>query len=218
MGAAGLTVRPFAVHPEQRLNASFQRGLDSFVFILGAAMLGLAAETNEPVTATMFVWRGDELMRQGLYNQAITQYTRAIELQPDFAEAYNNRGYAAFSKYDGSDPLADLNRALELRSNFPHAYNTRGCSHMARGQTELALADFNRAIALQPDYPRALRNRANVLLKKGRFREAFADIERAGGHPWKAIGVLAGIGLLVLVLVTWLLRGQLRRKGASGPE
>ena len=127
------------------------------------------------------------------YDEAIAQHTKAIELRPDFAEAYNNRGYAVYSKYDGSDPLADLNRAIELRPNFAHAYNTCGCIYMTRGQADLANADFGRAIALQPDYPRAYRNRANVLMKQGRVREAFADFERAGINPWKVAGILRSI-------------------------
>ena len=155
-------------------------------------------------------------MGKGKYIEAITLYTKAIELRPDFAEAYNNRGYAAYSKYDGSDPLVDLNRAIELRPNFPHAYNTRGCIYMARGQADLAIADFGRAIALQPDYPRAFRNRANLLMRKGRVREAFADFERAGINPWRVVGILGSILLAFLTLGAWLLRRILRRKGASG--
>src|SRR5262245_45776300 len=155
-------------------------------------------------------------MGRGKYNEAIAQYTKAIELRPNFAEAYNNRGYAAYSKYDGSDPLADLNRAIELRPKFPHAYNTRGCVYMASGQTDLAIADFSEAVALQPDYPRAFRNRAIMLMKKGRLREAFADFGRSGINPWRAVAVLGILLLTFMALAAWLLRGililRLRRK------
>ena len=198
------------------MNWSFQIGLYSIVLTLCAATLGIAAETNQSDAAQILLSRGDELMRRREYNDAIAQYTKAIELRPDFADAYNNRGYAVYSKYDGSDPLADLNRAIELRPNFAHAYNTRGCIYMTRGQADLAIADFGRAIALQPDYPRAYRNRANVLMKKGHVREAFADFERAGINPWRVLGILGSILLAFLTLGAWLLRGILRRKRGSG--
>jgi len=198
------------------LNWSFQIGLCSIVLTFCAATLGNTAETNQSDAAQILLSRGDELMGRGEYNEAIAQYTKAIELRPDFAEAYNNRGYAVYSKYDGSDPLADLNRAIELRPNFAHAYNTRGCIYMARGQADLAIADFGRAIALQPDYSRAFRNRANVLMRKGRVREAFADFERAGINPWRVVGIVGSILLAFLIFGAWLLRRILRRKGASG--
>jgi len=198
------------------LNWSFQIGLCSMVLTFCAATLGIAAETNQSDAAQLLLSRGDELMGRREYDEAIAQYTKAIELRPDFAEAYNNRGYAVYSKYDGSDPLADLNRAIELRPNFAHAYNTRGCIYMARGQADLAIADFGRAIALQPDYQRAFRNRANVLMKKGRVREAFADFKRAGINPWRIAGIIGSIILAFSALGVWLLRSMLRRKGASG--
>src|SRR4051812_32163181 len=78
-------------------------------------------------TAKAWMDRGDAHLDAKEYDKAIVEYTRAIELKPDLAEAYNNRAYACYSKYDGTgNPLADLNRAIELRPDFAHAYNTRG--------------------------------------------------------------------------------------------
>jgi tetratricopeptide (TPR) repeat protein len=194
------------------LNRTFQLLLWVTLLAICGGTLGSGNETNSLVTAEIHLARGDELMRQKKYNEAIVQYSKAIELKPDFAEAYNNRGYATYSKYDGSDALEDLNRALLLRTNFPHAYNTRGCIHMAGGRTDLALADFNRAIELQPDYPRVFRNRASVLMKKGRFRAAFADFEAAGGNPWKVVGILAAVVAGLSALVALFVRAIRRAK------
>jgi tetratricopeptide (TPR) repeat protein len=158
------------------------------------------------------------------YDKAIGEYIRAIELNPDLAEAYNNRAYASYSKYDGTgNPLADLNRALELRPEFPHAYNTRGCVYMAGGQPDKAIADFNRAIQLQPDYPRAYRNRANAHLRKGHIGLAIADFERAGENPRRILlslliaaavilGALAAAARRVVVLGR-----QAKRKRSAEP-
>jgi tetratricopeptide (TPR) repeat protein len=151
--------------------------------------------------------RGNAHLDAKEYNKAIAEYTRAIELRPDFAEAYNNRAYATYSKYDGiGDPLTDLNRALELRPEFPHAYNTRGCVYMAAGEPDKALADFNRAIQVQPDYPRAYRNRANVQLRKGHIGLAIADFERAGGNPKRIILYLLVVTALILGALTMAAR------------
>jgi lipoprotein NlpI len=144
---------------------------------------------------------GDQHCAAQQFEHAVLEYTRAIELKPDFAEAYNNRAYATVRKNDGSgDPLADLDRALALRPEFPHAYNTRGCVHLAQGNVDQAIADFTRAIELKGDYPRAFRNRGNALLRKGEVRLAWADLERAGARPKRVLFWLGGIILLIVAL------------------
>lgn len=156
--------------------------------------------------------RGDGFFASREYDKAIVEYTRAIELKPDFAEAYNNRAYASYSKYDGTgDPVADLDRALSLRPDFAHAYNTRGCVYMAAGKPDKAIADFSRAVQLQPDYPRVYRNRASAYLRKGSISLAFADFERAGGNPKRLLlyvclilaAMLALAGAVAYRLLAW---------------
>ena len=168
--------------------------------------------------------RGNVYLDEKEYDKAIVEYTRAIELNPGLAEAYNNRAYASYSKYDGTgNPLADLNRALELRPEFPHAYNTRGCVYLAGGQPDKAIADFNRAIQLQPDYPRAYRNRANAQLRKGHIGLAIADFERAGENPKRIILYLliaaAAILGAVAAAARWVvaLSRKANRKGSAEP-
>lgn len=135
--------------------------------------------------------RGDQHCAAREFDQAIVEYTRAIELKPDFAEAYNNRAFAILSKHDGvGDPLPDLNRALSLRTNYARAFNNRGCVYLARGETEKALDDFSRAIELQPQYQRAYNNRGNARVRLGQIRLAIADLERAGKNPKRVIGFL----------------------------
>ena len=181
-----------------------------FIWMLAAVLIGVAAALADPDGVLVgrddpgiHLSRGNAHLRAKEYDKAIVEFTRAIELRPDFAEAYNNRAYATYCKYDGTgNPLADLNRALELRPEFPHAYNTRGCVYMAAGKPDKALADFNRAIELQPDYPRAYRNRANVQLKKGHIGLAIADFERAGGNPKRIILYLLVAAALVVGALT----------------
>ena len=40
--------------------------------------------------------RGNDHLNKGEYNQAISEFTKAIETNPGFTEAYNNRGWAYF--------------------------------------------------------------------------------------------------------------------------
>jgi len=54
-------------------------------------------------------------------------------LKPDYAEAYNDRGFAYYLKGNPERAIADYTRAIEPRPNYPKAYNSRGVVYMAHG-------------------------------------------------------------------------------------
>ena len=138
--------------------------------------------------------RGDALSEARDYTAAIAAYNIAIELKPDFAEAYNNRGFAYYLNKDAEHAIADFTRAIELRPNYPKAYNSRGVVYMSNGYgSSKAIADFDRAIALKPDFRYAYINRANARLARHPWL-ALRDFHQAGMHPERiAIGVAAGV-------------------------
>src|SRR6188768_1702942 len=75
-------------------------------------------------SAEVYLKRGEDLSGARQYDQAIADYTTAIQLKPDYAEAYNNRGFAYYLKGDAERAIADYTRAIALRPNYPKAYNS----------------------------------------------------------------------------------------------
>ena len=61
----------------------------SVIVLLAALVVATAVGCGG---ATGHYNKGDDLSRQGLYGQAIEQYDKPIQLNPDMALAYNNRG------------------------------------------------------------------------------------------------------------------------------
>ena len=57
---------------------------------------------------------------------SISEYRRAAELKPDFAEAYFSRGFAKKDKGDLDGAITDYTKAIELKPNYALAYNNRG--------------------------------------------------------------------------------------------
>ena len=55
--------------------------------------------------------------------QAIKDYSKAIEINPEFMYAYNNRGLAYESIGRISQAIADYKKALELNPNYETARN-----------------------------------------------------------------------------------------------
>jgi tetratricopeptide (TPR) repeat protein len=114
----------------------------------------------------------------GRDDQALADFNRALERNPEDASALAGRGetYWAMKRYDQA--LADLNRALELNPEDASALARRGETYQAMGCHEEALADFNRALELKPDHTWVLLWRFRTYEAMERYEEALADLNR----------------------------------------
>ena len=95
----------------------------------------------EPEDAHGFNERGSRYSRSGVYEKAIPDYTKAIELDDTFAEAYFNRGgsYYELGRFD--EAISDLTRAIELDPEDDRFYGWRSLAHLFNDQPDLAQAD-----------------------------------------------------------------------------
>ena len=64
--------------------------------------------------------------QSGNYPKAIEHYTQAIDVKPDYAEAYFGRGNAYDDLKDYRKAIADYTEAIKYKSNYVEAYNNRG--------------------------------------------------------------------------------------------
>ena len=82
------------------------------------------------------------------YEEAIEDFTRAIELDGNSLPAYNNRGivYAAQQEYDLA--MADFDTVLSKDGGYIATLNNRGVIHAVLGDYELAIADLEQAISV----------------------------------------------------------------------
>ena len=104
---------------------------------------------------------------------------QAIRLNPDFAEAYNNRGAAkdALRRYD--DAITDFDQAIRLKPDYAKAYSNRGAAKDALKQYEDAVTDYDEAIRLKPDLAEVYSNRGNAKIGLKQYRNAIADFDQA---------------------------------------
>lgn len=106
-------------------------------------------------TAADYLAQGDFDFDLGNYGAAIASYSRALELKPDFAEAYNNRAYAYMTVKKYEQALPDLDQALRLRPDYVNALMNRGDIYNYYYQIDRAraIADYDRVLELDPDAP-----------------------------------------------------------------
>jgi len=82
---------------------------------------------------------------------AVADYTSAIELDAQYAKAYNNRGNAYASLGDLQQALADYDQALELDDSLDLTYFNRGVINYKLGNYEAAIADLEMYLQLVPE-------------------------------------------------------------------
>src|SRR5262249_50613271 len=81
-------------------------------------------------------------------DEAITEFSKAIELNPKYAEAYYERGVAQVRKSQHDRAIADFTEVVRLEPNKRAAYLSRGRAYCDKAQYELAVKDFTEAIRL----------------------------------------------------------------------
>ena len=71
--------------------------------------------------------------------------SQAIELAPQNAYLYYDRGNAYVQCLDYQKAIEDYTRAIQLDANLAEAYYNRGLAHMALKHQELAISDLSKA-------------------------------------------------------------------------
>ncbi len=105
--------------------------------------------------------------------------TRAIELKPDFAEAYFARAGSKRSREDWKGALDDMAQAVKLDPKNAQAHYTLACYKQELGDYAGALEEFNNAFRLKPDAPWPLDSHARTEEALGNFKVAMADYMKA---------------------------------------
>ncbi|MBM3942335.1 MAG: tetratricopeptide repeat protein [SAR202 cluster bacterium] len=113
-----------------------------------------AQPPEEPKDAQGFNQRGNRYSRNGVYDQAIRDYTRAIELDADYAEALFNRGVSYYEIQRYEEAIADFSRAIALNPRNDSAYSRRSLAYLLTDQLDLAQADQDKCEELRGSSPK----------------------------------------------------------------
>ena len=134
---------------------------------------------NQPISPEAYqLWGAlKDAMRD--YEGAIVYFDAAIELNPDDAGAYINRGNAKAMLGQHTAAIIDFNTAIRLQPNDAEAYVNRGNAKANLERYIAAIIDFNAAIRLQPNNAEAYVNRGLAKANLGRYFAAIADYDIA---------------------------------------
>lgn len=151
--------------------------------------------------AQAYIERGESLSEEGRFLEAVDDFSAAIELEPDNADAYFLRGRAHYDyacqvviEVTGQttqdvallpdeavqhleQALADYTSAIELDPQNPKAYNNRANAYASLGNEESALDDYDSALELDSTLSLTYFNRGLLHYRAGNHDQAIADLE-----------------------------------------
>ena len=135
--------------------------------------------SEKELKAKIVFQHGNILKMLERLDMAIEAYSLAIDLKPDYAPAYNNRGIVYFGKDEVDKAIRDYTEAIKHQPDDAIAYNNRGNVYTKKGNLDSAISDYDTAIEIQPDDAKAYNNRGNAYVAKDEVDKAIRDFTEA---------------------------------------
>ena len=101
---------------------------------------------------------GNALREQDKLQEAIQSFNKALTIDPNYVEAYDNIGVSLREQGKLQESIQAHDKALSIKPNYASAYNNMGVALAEQGKLEEALACYNTALSLKPDFAEAARN------------------------------------------------------------
>jgi tetratricopeptide (TPR) repeat protein len=121
---------------------------------------------------------GTRKFHEGLVEDSVADFRKALSLDPRYVEAHNYLGTALYAQGNTEEGLAHLRSAIEINPSFEHAYNNIGSILAKEGRVVEAMESYRRAIAANPYLGDAYFNLGNLMAGQGRVREAIELLRR----------------------------------------
>lgn len=129
------------------------------------------AQTNKEIFES-----GVRLFKQGEYQSAIDTFTKLIELAPENADAYKNRG-VSYMKLDQFDlAIQDFETAKAIFPELNGLYSNLGVAWYYKKEYEKAIDSYNMEILMAPENAVAYFNRALCLAELDQNQKALVDL------------------------------------------
>jgi tetratricopeptide (TPR) repeat protein len=121
--------------------------------------------------------------------QAAASFNKAIQMDKNYAPAYNLLGYTRMDQKDWAESEKAFKKYIELQPKNPNPYDSYADMLLKSGQLDEALANFRKAYSLDQSFVSALARIGLVHVLKGDFekaRESYRELyAKAPTYNWK---------------------------------
>ncbi len=149
---------------------------------LAIALLASLLAGCGPMTAKDWARKGYSRLEAGDYQGAREAYSKSIELEPDHAVAYENRGVASSALGDQESALVDFKKVLSMHDPkvpLRDTYREMGVAYYRLGRTDDAIASWHKGLKKAPADAGLLNNLAVAYMNRKQYGEAASAAQKA---------------------------------------
>ena len=132
---------------------------------------------TKTLTAEDYFYRALDAPREQ-YQYRLDNYNIAIQKNPNYTWAYNNRGNLKKDMGNLPGALQDFNKAISLES-LDECYYNRGNTYLAMGKKIEAMQDYNKCLEINPKHAKALVNSGTLWKEVKDYDQAISNYRQA---------------------------------------
>jgi tetratricopeptide (TPR) repeat protein len=126
-----------------------------------------------------WIHNGADLYSLGRYDEAIECYDKALELNPQDADAWSGKGGCLMTMGRYEEAVNYYNTALEINPQHTMAWSGKGGCLICLGRYNEAIECYDKALELNPKDALAWHSKGSCLMSLRRFRQAIECFDRA---------------------------------------
>lgn len=123
--------------------------------------------------------RGVYYLKKNKYNDALTDFSWDLILDPESTESHKNRGVIYLKQVKYSEARDDFKKVLEFQPDAPANYFDLGQALANLNQIDDAIKNYDQALRMAPDYSEVYHNRGLAYSKQKLWDMALNDLEQA---------------------------------------
>ena len=138
-----------------------------------------ALRTKSKYWPGIYLNLGVALMAANKIDESIDNFSRAIQIKPDFAEAHNNMGIAFEKHGNFTEAVRHYREALRIKPDYAEAHNNMGIALEKQGNFSEAIRHYREALQISSKYASAHNNLGNAMAQQGNFETAVYHYQEA---------------------------------------
>jgi tetratricopeptide (TPR) repeat protein len=142
------------------------------ILFLFAVVLLAAQPTVYSQKPKQFFKVGEDFYENGKYQDAIDQFSKAIDVDPDYENAYEARAVAHEALGNYSEAAEDYEKLSIFDDKNEEAFFNIGRMYFLLGQNEKALGYVNTALEVKRIYEEAQQLKVSILIEMEKYNDA----------------------------------------------
>jgi cytochrome c-type biogenesis protein CcmH/NrfG len=150
-----------------------------FIMQPQAAQAPAAEKKEEQPAHIKSAQEGTKLLNEGKYNEAIAEFQKVLQADPNISEVHYNMGVAYERLKQAADAQTQFKEAIRLNPDFGDAYLSLGNSYLAEGKSDFAITALTKATQLMPQNYDAFYNLGAAAANQMKYADAEAAFRKA---------------------------------------